>query len=169
MKLPTEDSERQKYDLWNFYYNYFPNAQLALAKHSYDSNMKHNGTPGATWAKEKSVGSFDRVMRHLVDFEDNLAELGRCDETEKELRSAAWRMMEMLERYICKMEPFNEKQEDMPAYKQNSQTENKPMSFPKWAEADGWKYNGEWINDNKRSIMDECGVQKLYSQYVASC
>ncbi len=111
-KLPIDDTERAKYDIWNFYYNYFPNAQLALAKHSYDSNIKHNGTPGATWAKDKSIGSFTRIMRHMVDFQDKFDTLGFHVETEKEMCSIAWRAMEMLERYICKMEPFLPKTEE---------------------------------------------------------
>jgi hypothetical protein len=162
MKLPTDDKERAKFGLWNFYYGYFPNAQLALAKHSYDSNMKHNGEPGATWAKDKSVGSFDRIMRHMVDFEDNYAELGHCDETEKELRSQVWRSMEMLERYICKMEPFN--QEVNVHFRMPDDTED----FMDWLSGEGLGLHDGVIYDHEGDSLSQEDAQQAIKEYHES-
>ncbi len=168
MKLPTEDSERAKYPLHDFD-NFFPNARRAKARHSYESNVKHcgEGEP-MKWAKDKSIGDGNQIKRHLDDYSEAL----RANDPEEilyHLTAHAWRADELLERYICKMEPFNEKQEDMPASGQNSRTSNKPMSYPAWLLT---TFTAE--EDKRHSELQRGGLSSneamhhLHDEYVSS-
>jgi hypothetical protein len=56
---------------------YFPAALAALAKHSYDSNEKHNPGEPMHHARGKSMDHSDCIMRHLVDLGDMLAMIER--------------------------------------------------------------------------------------------
>jgi hypothetical protein len=92
--FPEDDEERQKYAVGTFICEFFPHAIAELARFSYDMQQKHN--PGAPmgWAKEKSVGDGNQIFRHQMD---------------GEFREVAWRGLEQLERFLTKMEPFNDK------------------------------------------------------------
>ena len=83
--FPEDDAERAKYPIGTFITEYFPNALAALAKHSWESNEKHNPGEPVHWAKDKSIGNIDRVFRHLIDGEKI---------------HAAWRILELIEREI---------------------------------------------------------------------
>jgi len=85
--FPEDDAERAKYPIGTFITEYFPNALAALAKHSWESNEKHNPGEPVHWAKDKSIGNIDRVFRHLID---------------NEKVHAAWRLLELIEREITK-------------------------------------------------------------------
>lgn len=87
--FPEDDAERAKYPIGTFITEYFPNALAALAKHSWESNEKHNPGEPVHWAKDKSVGNIDRVFRHLID---------------GEMVHAAWRCLELIERQITERE-----------------------------------------------------------------
>ena len=106
--LPTDDAERAKCIVGTYNTKYFPNALVAKARHSYANNMKHNGVDGgsARWAKDKSVGSLDRIQRHHIDFQDSL-DRGDLEEALYHLSAAAWRSDELLERFITRIEPFD--------------------------------------------------------------
>jgi len=106
--LPTDDAERAECIVGTYNTKYFPNALVAKARHSYANNMKHNGEGGgsARWAKDKSIGSLDRIQRHHMDFQDAL-DRGDLEEARSHLTAAAWRGDELLERFITRIEPFN--------------------------------------------------------------
>ena len=105
MILPLDDKERAKCRLWDYFYKYFPNAQVAKAKHSYESNIKHCGEAGMTWAYEKSVGDGNQVWRHLIDGME-AADNDDIESAKYHFQCLAWRADELLERLITKMPPF---------------------------------------------------------------
>ena len=80
-------SERKQYPIGAFIRDYFPNALLVLANHSRWANeLLYPGVP-MRWAKEKSVGEGDQIIRHFMEG-DNV--------------SMAWRALELLERELIK-------------------------------------------------------------------
>ena len=86
--------------------NYFPHAQVAKTRHSYASNIKHAGEEGMVWAKEKSVGDGNQIMRHLMDGFDALSR-GDRKEAEYHFTCLAWRGDELLERLLTGAAPFD--------------------------------------------------------------
>ena len=92
--FPKDDSERQKYAVGTFICEFFPHAIAELARFSYDMQQKHNPDAPMGWAKGKSVGDGNQIFRHQMD---------------GEFREVAWRGLEQLERFLTKMEPFNDK------------------------------------------------------------
>tara|TARA_R110000764_G_scaffold225491_2_gene315000 strand:- start:879 stop:1217 length:339 start_codon:yes stop_codon:yes gene_type:complete len=78
---------RKQYPVGAFIRDYFPNALLVLANHSMLSNEQHNPGEPMRWAKEKSVGEGDQIIRHFMEG-DNV--------------SMAWRALELLERELIK-------------------------------------------------------------------
>lgn len=104
--LPEDDSERQQIRPFDYMMNYFPQAQLAKAKHSYEANIKHNGEEGMVWASDKSIGDGNQIIRHLMQAFD-CHKNGDAKGAEYHLKCVAWRGDELFERYARKMEPFN--------------------------------------------------------------
>lgn len=98
--LPQDDKERQKYRPLDFLM-YFPKAFLAKAKHSWESNEKHNPGEPMHWAKDKSLGDGNQVMRHLMEAMEAL-EIGDRDVAEYHLTATSWRADELLERFLDK-------------------------------------------------------------------
>jgi hypothetical protein len=92
--FPDDDTERQKYAVGTFICEFFPHAIAELARFSYDMQQKHNPDAPMGWARDKSVGDGNQIFRHQMD---------------GEFREVAWRGLEQLERFLMKMEPFNEK------------------------------------------------------------
>lgn len=80
-------SERKGYPVGKFIREYFPNALLVLARHSMLSNEQHNPGEPMNWAKEKSIGEGDEIIRHFM---------------EGDTVSMAWRALELLERELIK-------------------------------------------------------------------
>lgn len=105
--IPTDDKERAKIRLLDYISNYFPHAHVAKARHSYESNLKHNGGEGMKWAKDKSIGDGNQIMRHIMDAMDAW-KAGDKAEATYHLTCLAWRGDELLERMLTGMEPFNE-------------------------------------------------------------
>lgn len=74
--------------------DYFPDACLYVSHVSFVANEQHN--PGETmhWAREKSIGRGNEIVRHMID-------RGKID-TDKLRHSGklAWRSMELLQREI---------------------------------------------------------------------
>lgn len=65
--LPHDSSERKEIPLCSVLFGYFPSAMVALAKHSHDSNEKHNPGEELHWSRGKSDDHSDAAMRHLVE------------------------------------------------------------------------------------------------------
>ena len=103
--IPEQDEDRAKVRLLDYMMGYFPNAQVAKARHSYESNIKHNGGEGMEWAKDKSVGDGNQIMRHLVDGMEAWRN-GNQDEATYHFTCLAWRGDELLERMLNNMPPF---------------------------------------------------------------
>lgn len=65
--LPHDSAERKQIPLYSVLFGYFPDAMIALAKHSYESNEKHNPGEELHWSRGKSDDHQDAAMRHLVE------------------------------------------------------------------------------------------------------
>jgi len=91
--FPDGAKERKEYAVFTALLNYFPHACAAVAHHSYLSNEQHNPGEPIHWAKEKSIGNGDQIVRHLMD---------------GELEAMAWRALELLERKLTGLPPFND-------------------------------------------------------------
>lgn len=90
--FPGDDSERHKYPVAQ-YLMLFREAFAALARHTWENQQKH--VPGATtltWDHTKSVGTGDQTLRHYMD---------------DELEAHAWRAIEMLQRKLTKLPPYD--------------------------------------------------------------
>tara|TARA_R110000851_G_scaffold191742_1_gene342351 strand:- start:971 stop:1273 length:303 start_codon:yes stop_codon:yes gene_type:complete len=74
--------------------DYFPNACLYVSEVSLKANDQHNAGQPMHWAKEKSIGDGNEILRHLIDRgkldDDGLLHTGKV----------AWRAMELLEREL---------------------------------------------------------------------
>jgi len=85
MTLPSDDKERKGIPVYAGFVRYFPDAIVAVAKHSADSNEQHNPGEPLHWNREKSKDELESLMRHIVD-EDWVA--------------VAWRAMANLQKHI---------------------------------------------------------------------
>ena len=65
--LPNDSAERKTIPLYSVLFGYFPDAMVALAKHSYESNKRHNPGEELHWSRGKSDDHADAAMRHLVE------------------------------------------------------------------------------------------------------
>lgn len=74
--------------------DYFPNACLYVSEVSRVANEQHNPGQPMHWAKEKSIGDGNEIVRHLLDRgkidDDGLRHTGKV----------AWRALELLEREL---------------------------------------------------------------------
>lgn len=90
----AKTTSRKEYPIFNGLLKYFPDACLYVAHVSKVANDQHNPGEPMHWAKEKSIGSGDELVRHLMDKEvfdtDGLRHRGK----------AAWRALELLQREI---------------------------------------------------------------------
>lgn len=105
--------ERKKRPVFRGVLQYFPNAIMEVAYVSYIANEQHNPGQPMHWAKEKSIGTGDEIVRHLMA-EEKLDTDGL-----RHLAKVAWRSLELLEREILK-----EKCTPATTAKLNSQTED---------------------------------------------
>lgn len=94
MSLPTDNKARKEVPLCTGLLDYFPDALIEVAKVSWAGNQQHNPGQPLHWAKEKSIGRGDEIIRHLI-------ERGTAD-TDGTRHSAklAWRALELLQREI---------------------------------------------------------------------
>ena len=88
--------ERKQRRVFSGMLQYFPDACMEVGYISYISNEQHNPGEPMHWSKEKSVGTGDEIVRHLMDVEtfdtDGMRHRGK----------AAWRSLELLQREIEK-------------------------------------------------------------------
>ncbi len=103
--LPTDSKARLDYPLCSGMLLYFPRACAAVAKHSKLGNDQHNPGEPMHWAKEKSIGRGDQIVRHLVDGW-LVCDTDR-EAAEHHFAGMAWRALELLERFLAKYAPFS--------------------------------------------------------------
>jgi len=89
--FPDDAEERKRFPVFTGLLQYFPHACAAVAAHSYRGNEQHNPGEPMHWAKEKSIGDGNQIVRHLM---------------EGDLEAAAWRSLELLERKLTGLPPF---------------------------------------------------------------
>ena len=89
--FPESANARLDYPVFSGLLAYFPHACAAVAAHSKRSNEQHNPGEPMHWAREKSIGTGDQIVRHLI---------------EGDLEAMAWRALELLERKLCGLPPF---------------------------------------------------------------
>lgn len=86
--------DRSDYPVFSGLLMYFPHACAYVAKVSKIANEQHNPGEPMHWAKEKSIGGGDQIVRHAM-------EAGTRDKDgTRHSGKAAWRAMEKLEREI---------------------------------------------------------------------
>lgn len=90
MSLPTDSKARKGIPMFTGLLVYFPDALAAVAKHSFDSNEKHNPGEPCHWSREKSNDHMDCIARHLTDI------AAGADKIE-ELKAIAWRALAELQ------------------------------------------------------------------------
>lgn len=74
--------------------DYFPDALLEVAQCSWVGNEQHNPGERLHWAKEKSIGEGNEILRHLID-------RGTVDSDGiRHSAKVAWRALELLQREI---------------------------------------------------------------------
>jgi hypothetical protein len=86
--------ERKQRPLCTGLLDYFPDALLEVAYVSWKGNQQHN--PGETlhWARDKSIGEGNEILRHMID-------RGKKDtDGIRHMAKAAWRALELLQREI---------------------------------------------------------------------
>jgi len=107
--LPEGNKEREEYPLFNGLIGYFPHACAEVAHHSYISNEQHNPGEQMHWAKEKSIGRGDKILRHLAQglLTKSPMYTPEWHEEVKHLRAQAWRAFEILERKLTGLPPFD--------------------------------------------------------------
>lgn len=94
---PTNIDNRKDYPVFNGVLKYFPLALLEISKVSRIANEQHNPGEPMHWAKEKSIGTGDEAIRHLMDW--GRGEINDTDGV-KHLAKFAWRALELLERNL---------------------------------------------------------------------
>jgi hypothetical protein len=86
--LPDNAEERKRIPIYTGFINYFPDAIVAVAGHSYVGGLQHGQTPDTLhWDRSKSTDELDALMRHIVE-EDWVA--------------VAWRAMANLQKQLEK-------------------------------------------------------------------
>jgi hypothetical protein len=87
-------AERKTYPMFEGAIAYFPDAIAYVSHVSHVANEQHNPGEPMRWAREKSIGVGNEIVRHLVD-------KGKLD-TDGLLHSGklAWRALELLQREI---------------------------------------------------------------------
>lgn len=94
MTLPTDAKARKQVPICTGVVDYFPDALIEIAQVSFVGNEQHNPGQPLHWAKEKSIGRGDEIMRHLI-------ERGTRDtDGLRHTAKLAWRALELLQREI---------------------------------------------------------------------
>lgn len=125
--LPIDSNERKQIPLVAGLDGYFPAALVGVARHSWESNQKHNGDKPMHWSFDKSTDHAECVRRHLLDLHEIIAMLDRveagpdsCDHCEQlinaildEANALAWRALALSQTLHMKYRgaplPFNAK------------------------------------------------------------
>lgn len=66
--LPEGDKERKEINLYDFMFQYFPDAWYAVAMVAVIGNLQHNPGQPMHWAREKSKDQMNSGFRHLFDY-----------------------------------------------------------------------------------------------------
>jgi hypothetical protein len=92
--LPAADGERKECPIATGVLDYFPLALAAIARQSKAGNDQHNPGEPLHWARDKSTGHADCIVRHLI-------QRGTVD-TDGMRHSAkmAWRALALLQEEI---------------------------------------------------------------------
>jgi len=90
--FPTDAEARKTYPVFTGLLAYFPHACAAVAHHSYKSNEQHNAGEPMHWAREKSIGDGNQIVRHLI---------------EGDYAAMCWRALELYERKLTGLPPFD--------------------------------------------------------------
>lgn len=85
-------AERKEIPLHTLVAEYFPDALVAVARHSKKANTKHNGEAPMFWARNKSTDHLNCAVRHLAT-----PDAIDTDTGEIELVGAAWRCLAALQ------------------------------------------------------------------------
>ena len=101
--FPDTDAGRREYPLCTGLLEYFPRACAEVAHHSFVGNEQHNPGQAMHWAKEKSIGRGDQIVRHLIDGK-TVKDRG---EAIHHLAGMCWRSLELFERFLQGIEPFD--------------------------------------------------------------
>lgn len=106
MTLPTDSEERKEIPLYRGLFAYFPAALARIARHSKESNDKHNPGEPMHHARGKSTDHEDCILRHTMDLGDLLAAYERDHSLEVptvvdailyEATARAWRSLAALQ------------------------------------------------------------------------
>ena len=89
MSLPTDPKEREDWQLWDYMFNYFPDAWLAEVEVSVVGNKQHGLGQTLHWAREKSTDHRNKALRHL--FQHSRGEVFDTDGA-RHLAKAVWRL-----------------------------------------------------------------------------
>lgn len=88
--IATSSEERKMYPMAEGLLDYFPDALAAVARHSFESNQKHNPGQPMHWARGKSMDHADCILRHLE-------RRGLFDGAARESTALAWRSLALLQ------------------------------------------------------------------------
>lgn len=64
--LPDDPAERKMYPVASGFFDYFPDAIIAVAHVSYRGNEQHNPGQPLHWARGKSMDQADTIARHFL-------------------------------------------------------------------------------------------------------
>ncbi len=92
--VPDSHAGRKQRPVCTGVLDYFPDALLEVAYCSFIANEQHNPGEPMHWAKDKSIGRGDEIIRHLID-------RGKTDSDGiRHSAKLAWRALELLQREI---------------------------------------------------------------------
>jgi hypothetical protein len=83
--LPEDSAERKRYPVYSGVLAYFPAALVAVARHSYEGNEKHNPGQPLHHDRAKSGDEADALVRHLM---------------EGDYVGMAWRALSLLQKHL---------------------------------------------------------------------
>lgn len=97
-RIQTSDDmfpdNRKAYPVYTGLLRYFPDACAAVANCSHVANEQHNPGEPLHWARGKSIGQGDELLRHLM-------QAGTLDaDGVRHSAKVAWRALELLQREI---------------------------------------------------------------------
>lgn len=129
--LPTDAAERKKYPLATGFFDYFPDAIVAVSHVSWvGGNQHHPGAP-LHWDRSKSTDESDTMLRHF-------AQRGTRDiDNVRHLAKAAWRVLAMLQKEI--------EEEGKTAAPQQSTEKDPKFDYEKALSMQCWDRHNGWV------------------------
>jgi hypothetical protein len=93
-QLPVVDAERKNTKLWDFMFNYFPQAWFEVVRVAATGSQQHNPGEHMHWVRGKSPDQLNSAFRHIWDY-------GTGEEMDTDgcyhLAKAIWRLMAQLQ------------------------------------------------------------------------